>query len=167
VKNYLTAIDEMIDHFGSRPTIVLGHSRGGTMAILSGIRNPHVTHFIAVMSHYGPSERPDTTDAFYTSHRDIPPGTERTKEQKRITIPMTYFDDDTQYVGLETCTKPKLFFFGTRDVLVTPEDVQETYALASEPKQLHTLNSVHDYRLQPEIIDEVNRVTADFLASHQ
>ena len=37
--NYLKAINELIDHFDNKPTFVMGHSRGASMAILSGLRN--------------------------------------------------------------------------------------------------------------------------------
>ena len=76
---------------------------------------------------------------------------------------MSYFEDNTKYEGLESCVKPKLFFAGTHDVLVTPEDVRESFEIAAEPKQFHELDAEHDYRLLPEIIREVNEVTAKFL----
>lgn len=163
VENYLKAIDELIEHFGDRPTVTLGHSRGGTMSMMAGIRNPHITHFVAVMSHYGPSGRPDVAQDFQVSTRDLPPGTERTEERKEFKLPMSYFDDDTDYTGLETCEKPKLFFYGTEDVLVTPADVRETYDVAAEPKVIHELDSDHDYRLHPAVIAEVNQVVEKFL----
>lgn len=161
--NYLKAIDEIIAHYGSKPTVVLGHSRGGSMAILAGINNPHVTHFVAVMSHYGPSEKPDGEGEVRMSYRDLPPGTEKTEERKRFDLPMSYFDETTPYTGLESCIKPKLFFLGLRDNLILPEDVRETYELAPEPKQLYELASGHDYRYNTEVIKTVERVTAEFL----
>ncbi len=161
--NYLKAIDELIEYFGNRPTIILGHSRGGSMAMFAGINNPHVTHFIAMMSHYGPSSKPQESGNIRISYRDLPPGTKKTKENKQFNLPMSYFNDLTEYVGLETCTKPKLFFLGKEDNVVFPEDVREAYKLAAEPKQLHELNSDHDYRYHPEIIEEVNQVVGQFL----
>ena len=164
--NYQMAIDEIITHFGNRPTVVLGHSRGGTMAMLAGVNNQYVTHFIAVMSHWGPSGRPHTDKEVQVSHRDLPPGTERTTDRKRFDLPMSYFNDPTDYSGLDKCIKPKLFFAGKQDVLVTPEDVNETFEQAAEPKQLHELDSEHDYRLRANIIDEVNNKVAEFLTSN-
>lgn len=162
-QNYLKAIDELIELYGNRPTVTLGHSRGGTMAMMAGINNPHITHFIAVMSHYGPSEKPNEVGDVRVSYRDLPPGTEETKERKQFDLPMSYFDDPTPYTGLESCTKPKLFFFGQHDDLVRPEDVRETYESAAEPKQLYELDSDHDYRYHPEIIEEVEKVVEEFL----
>lgn len=165
--NYLKAIDEIIAHYGNRPTVVLEHSRGGSMAILAGIRNLHITHFISVMSHYGPSTKPKTTSDIHVSYRDLPPGTMETEERKRFELPSSYFDDLTEYVGLEACTKPKLFFFGKEDDLVLPEEVKEMYKRAAEPKQLHELNSGHNYRYRPDIIAEVEGVTAEFLSANE
>lgn len=161
--NYLKAIDEIIEYFGNQPTVVLGHSRGGSMAILAGINNPYVTHFVAVMSHYAPSERPDTSADFCTSYRDLPPGTEKTQEKKQFDLPMSYFDDPTEYTGLDVCTKSKLFFLGIDDQAVLPDDVRDTYKLAAQPKQLYELNYGHDYRYSPEMIAKVEKVTLEFL----
>lgn len=163
--NYLVAINEIVAHYGNRPTVTLGHSRGGTMAMLAGVNNEYVTHIVAVMSHWGPSGRPDTKEDVHVSTRDVPPGTERTDERKEFSLPMAYFDDMTDYSGLDTSEKPKLLFAGTQDVLVTPEDVQETFDSAAEPKQFIELDSEHDYRLHSEIIDEVNKKTEEFLGN--
>ncbi len=163
--NYLTAINEIIAHFGNKPTVALGHSRGGTMALLAGVNNEYVTHMIAVMSHWGPSGKPETNEAVHISHRDLPPGTERTAEQKEFRLPMSYFDDLADYSGLDACAKPKLFFAGTEDVLVTLDDVQEMFDSSAEPKQLIKINSEHDYRLHPEVIDEVNKKAEEFLSA--
>jgi pimeloyl-ACP methyl ester carboxylesterase len=161
--NYLVAINEIIEHFGNRPTVALGHSRGGTMALLAGVHNEYVTHMIAVMSHWGPSGRPDTEGEVHVSTRDVPPGTERTEERKTFELPMTYFNDVTDYTGLDTCDKPKLFFAGLQDVLITPNEVKEMVEAAAKPKQYVELDSEHDYRLHSGIIDEVNTKVDDFL----
>jgi len=162
-KNYLQAIDELIAYFGNKPTVLLGHSRGGTMAMLAGIRNAYVSHIISIMSNWGPSDKPESTDLSYVTHRDLPPGTSRTIERKRFELDWSYFDDTTEYIGLDTCSKPKLFFAGTQDVLVTPESVKNTFDIAAEPKLFYELESEHDYRLQPAIIKEVNEVVLQFL----
>jgi hypothetical protein len=64
---------------------------------------------------------------------------------------------------LRSCEKPKLFFYGTQDVLVSKENVEEAHNESAEPKQIHALNSEHDYRLRPDIIDEVNQTIGSFL----
>jgi len=165
-QNYLKAVDELIRHYGNRPTIVIGHSRGGSMAMLAGINNKYVTHFVAVMSHYGPSFKPKESGDVSISYRDLPPGTEKTKERKQFNLPMSYFDDPTPYTGLERCANPKLFFLGKEDKTVLPEDVMESYELAAEPKQLCELDSNHDYRYHPTTIKEVETVINKFLEAN-
>jgi predicted alpha/beta-hydrolase family hydrolase len=162
-ENYIKAVDELIEYFGNKPTVIMGHSRGGSVAIVAGMNNPYVTHFVAAMSHYRPSERPEVSGEFRTSYRDLPPGTEETKERKRFDLPMSYFDDSTKYTGLESSKKPKLFFLGKQDDIVLPEDVKEAYELSAEPKQLYELNSDHDYRYHPEVMGQVIKITRDFL----
>ena len=103
------------------------------------------------------------------SYRDLPPGKERTKKQKEFLLPLSYFEDGKQYnalPGLINCTKPKLFFYGTQDKLVDEENIREAYNKSSEPKMIHALEAVHDYRLQPSIIEEVNRVIGEFLKKY-
>lgn len=170
--NYLKAVDELIEYFGNKPTLLVGHSRGGSNAMLAGTANPHVTHFVAVMSHTGPTtvELPKAGEPTKISYRDVPPGTSRTKEQKAFALPATYFEDQAQYdatEALKDCTKPKLFFYGTEDVLVSRDDVRKVYEAAGEPKTIHELNTEHDYRLHPEIIDEVNEVIGKFLEKYK
>lgn len=166
--NILEAINGIIEHFGNRPTVLIGHSRGGSNAMLAGTTNPHVTHFVAIMSHHGPSTvgLPADKQSSTQTTRDLPPGTSRTEERKPFALPYAYFEDQSRYdalPALRTCTKPKLFFYGTKDVLVSEEDVKASYEASAEPKELHALNSEHDYRLHPEIIDEVNQTIGAFL----
>lgn len=164
--NYQKAVDELIEYFGNKPTVLMGHSRGGSMAMLAGPNNPNVTHIIAVMSHAGPStfEEEDITDGIKISYRDMPPNDQENK--KRFDLPVNYFIDAKKHdtlAGLKNCEKPKLFFFGTKDVLVSPEGIKETYNEVPEPKMIHELNTEHDYRLHKDMVDEVNKVTWEFL----
>jgi pimeloyl-ACP methyl ester carboxylesterase len=166
--NYLKAVNEIIEHFGNRPTLLVGHSRGGTNAMLAGTANSYVTHFIAIMSHTGPTTvgLPQTDEVVKMTTRDLPPGVSRTTERKEFALPATYFQDQSQYdvtEALKSCTKPKLFFYGREDVLVSADSVIETYNLAAEPKMLQELQTEHDYRLHPEAMNEVNRVIGEFL----
>jgi len=166
--NYIKAVNELIEHFGNKPTLLMGHSRGGTVAMLAGPKNSHVTHMVSVNSSHG---GPIDVDApvpgeIRVSYRDLPPGTTRTKEQKRFDLPYSYFEDSNKYDaldGLKNSPKPKLFFYGTKDGLTKPEIVKHMYDVAAQPKAIHGLNTEHDYRLHPEIIEEVNQVVGQFL----
>lgn len=167
--NYLKAIDELIEHFGNKPTFVMGHSRGGTMAMLAGITNSHTTAFAAVFSNYNPSVSPLYNDdewkskGYKDSWRDLP----YDPTQKRLfKLPYSFVEDQKQYEtleGLKQNNKPKLFFLGTRDTLIKPETIRTEYRVAAEPKQLYELDSDHDYRWHPELIEEVNRVVGNFI----
>jgi pimeloyl-ACP methyl ester carboxylesterase len=162
VTNYLKAINELIEYFGNKPTIVIGHSRGGSMAMLAGVQNNHVTHIIAIMSRSSPSTISETVrkNGFKISHRDTPSG------EKKFILPLSYFEDAAQYdmlAALATCTKPKLYILGTKDALVTPETVREIYEKSADPKQLCVIDSDHNYRHHPEKIIEVNALIETFL----
>jgi pimeloyl-ACP methyl ester carboxylesterase len=168
--NYLKAVNELIELLGNKPTVLVGHSRGGSMAMLGGTTIPQVTHFVAVMSRPSSSipvdEQEYIAKGINFSYRDTPPN--NSEDQVRFDLPFSYFEDAKQYnmsEDLKSCNKPKLFFYGTQDTLITPESVKEMYKYAAEPKQIHELNSEHGYRKHPEIIEEVNRVIGDFLAN--
>lgn len=163
--NYLKAINELIEYFGNKPTVLLGHSRGGSMAMLGAITNPYVTHFIAVMSRAGESlpNKPMKPGDTSISYRDIPGNP---TEKKKFELPFSYFEDSARYnilEGLKGCTKLKLFILGTRDTTVKPEEIRTAYELAARPKELCEIDSDHDYRWHPSLIEKVNHIVGDFL----
>lgn len=169
--NYLKAINELIEYFGNKPTLVMGHSRGGAMAMLASITNPHTTGFISVFSNYTYDSKVNTlyndkgwrAKGYKDSWRDLPSDP---NQKKLFKLPYAFVEDQRQYDmldGLKQCTKPKLFFLGTRDPLIKPDTVRTAFEAAAEPKRLHEMNSDHDYRWHPELIEEVNKVVGDFL----
>ena len=167
--NYIQAVNELIEYYGNKETFLLGHSRGGTVSILAGTSNPHVVGFAPVMATYGEPTPPDPEaikTGFKISYRDLPPGTEKTNEQKEFALPISYFRDGEKYNVvdvLEKCTKPKLLLYGTRDEFTESERVKEVFKAIPEPKMIHELDTDHDYRYHPEIIEEVNKVVVEFL----
>lgn len=171
--NYIKAVNELIEYFGNKPTFLLGHSRGGTVSILVGASNPSVIAFAPIMATYGseptPLDRPDSEElrtGIKMSHRDLPPGTSKTSNQKEFALPINYFKDMENYDVvnvLKKCTKPKLLLYGTRDEFTTPEKVREVFEAIPEPKMIHELDTIHNYRYYPEIIKEVNEVLGQFL----
>lgn len=167
--NYLQAMRELVEHFGNRPTVLLGHSRGGSMAMLGNSRITSVTHMISVMSNISPSSvSQEVLDAgVYISNRDLP---ENPEEFITFHMPLTYFKDGEQYDFTEAVAdnnKPKLFMYGTQDQLVTSEDVRTGYhQFAADPKELHELDCEHDYRKYPAIISEVNERAEKFLQDY-
>lgn len=166
--NYLTAINELIEHFGNKPTLLVGHSRGGSMAMLGGMTNPKVTNFVAIMSNPlgSAAYRPDPGQDKISS-RDLPDNPE---QNRQFVLPYSYFQDSDKYNmldGLKTCTKPKLFILGTKDITVNPRVVIEAFEAAEEPKELREVECDHDYRKRLEIIEKVNRHLAEFLNKYQ
>ncbi len=167
--NYLKAVDELISFFGNKPTLLAGHSRGGTVAMLAGPRNTHISHIVPIFSVYGAPTDPEEEniiDGALLSYRDLPPGTEETEMQKEFRLPLTYFDDGAQYnalPGLQAYTKPKLFFYGTEDDVNTENEIREAFEASADPKMIYGVKSDHDYRYRPQIIAEINTVVGKFL----
>jgi cephalosporin-C deacetylase-like acetyl esterase len=151
----------------------MGHSRGASIAMIAGANNPYVKAFCAVM----PSM---SSDGFITKQdikwkesglqtymRDLPPGDGN--EVKQFNLPYSFFEDEQNYrvdENIMKSTKPKLFFLGTKDTLAPPERVRKTFEILSEPKELHLLDSDHDYRYHDGLIQEVNRALGIFLTKH-
>ena len=167
--NYLKAVDELIEHFGNKPTFIMGHSRGATVATIAGARNKHVFAFAAVMSSFekgGFQEDIDKdwkTKGFVISRRDLPPG--GGEKEKEFKLPYSFFEDQIKYdltKDITNSSKPKLFILGKRDVLIPPETIKETFNLFAEPKELYELDYGHDYRLSEAMINKVNDVVGVF-----
>ncbi|MBI3619955.1 alpha/beta fold hydrolase [Candidatus Roizmanbacteria bacterium] len=167
--NYLKAVSELIEYFGNKPTLLLGHSLGGTVSILAGTSYPAVKALVVIMAAYGSSltsGREAIRNGVKTSYRDLPPGNFKTNKRKKFALPTNYFKDGEQYdsvAALKSCSRPKLLFYGTRDVFTTPEKVMEVYDSIPEPKMIHKLDSDHDYRYHPGIINEINEAIGQFV----
>lgn len=171
--NYIKAVNELIEYFGNKPTLLLGHSRGAAVAILTCISNPNVVGIISVMANYFSPTAPGEEalrKGFKISYRDLPPGNSKTKEQKEFTLPLAYWEDGKKHdtvQSLRECTKPKLIIYGTRDKFTSPDEVKKLYETIPEPKMIKEINSVHDYRFQPEVIKEVERQIGIFLTKYK
>jgi len=169
--NYLEAINELIKYYDNKPTFVMGHSRGASMAILSALRNPYIAAFASVFSSFtkgGYKDKSDTVkwkrQGYLLEKRDIPPG--GGPKVKEFKLPYSFFEDQLQYDITEEVSKskkPKLFFLGKHDELALPEMVRGLYQITSEPKELYEMDSDHDYRSHQNLIDEVNQVVSTFL----
>ncbi len=167
--NYIASVNELIEYFGNKPTFLMGHSRGGLVAMYVGAINRTVVCYASVNGALGVPTTPDSKfvkNNTLTEYRDLPPGSSRTKEKKIFNLSLDYFVDGQKYdivKELERSTKPKLFLYGKHDEFNTPEEVNEIFSNTPEPKVLHWLESKHDYRLYPEIIQEVNEVVGKFI----
>ncbi|HJQ09349.1 MAG TPA: alpha/beta hydrolase [Candidatus Saccharimonadales bacterium] len=172
VANYLGAVNELIEYYGNKPTVIVGHSLGGSVAILAGANNPYIMAYVALMSLVGGSgtrEDPEwKADGKVVFYRDIPPGDHHTAEQKHYDLPYSFFEDalthDTK-AALRNCRKPKLFILGKHDTQNAPSYPPEDYALIAEPKQLIEIDSPHSYRYHQAIINNVNAHIEIFVRS--
>lgn len=170
--NYIKSVNELIDNFGNRPTLLFGHSRGGTVAILVAQKNPNVIGIIAAMPNLGAPVSPDPEsmkNGIKLSYRDMPPGSHRTKEQKEFRLPIAYFKDGEKYDPTDAIInlkKPKMILFGDQDELFDSGLVEKICQNFPEPKIIKKLNSPHSYRRCPEVITKVNDLIGQFIESY-
>lgn len=170
--NYIKAVQELIELFGNRPTLLLGHSRGGATATLAGANHPHVSSLVLINPSLGAPTPPGSEankTGIYTVFRDLPPGTTHSGKKKQFVMSLNYFTDGAKYndaLILPTCTKPKIIFYSDQDEFNPPEKIEKLFATLPEPKELHLLHSTHDYRYYPEVVDEINRELETFLSLH-
>ncbi|NMC51768.1 alpha/beta hydrolase [Candidatus Kuenenbacteria bacterium] len=166
--NYIKAINELIEYFGDKPTLLLGHSRGAAAAILAS-SNINVIGVVSVMANFGAPTVPSGEaqgKGFEITRRDLPPGGTPTKERKEFTLPIAYWDDGKKYNTIETlkkCIKPKLIVCGTTDQFTTPDEVKNLYKMIPEPKMIKEINCNHDYRYYLGAIQEVEEALGQFL----
>ncbi len=167
--NYIKSINELIAFFGNRPTLLVGHSRGGSVAMLASMSNQAIMGAVLIMANYGVPTPPDEKvkkSSFKISYRDLPPGTSKTSEQNKFKLPISYWEDGGRYnplQALKKCTKPKLLIYGTKDEFTSPEEVKQIYENIPEPKMMVEIKAEHDYRRDPKAIQKVNRAIGIFL----
>lgn len=167
--NYIKAVNELIESFGNKRTLLLGHSRGGATATLAGVNNPGVIGLVLINPSLGVPTPPDAKTlktGVYIDYRDLPPGTTRTEKKKKFELSLNYFKDGGKYDDaevLKTCTKPKIIFYSTNDEFNSLKEVEEVFASIPEPKELYKINCTHDYRLYPEVVEEINKEVGLFI----
>ncbi len=165
--NYLKAVNELIDQI-NKPTLLLGHSRGGAVSMLAS-RNPKAEALVLAMANYGNTTEPapnEIENGWAVSLRDLPPGYTRTVEKKKFLLPLSYFEDSRQHKPAEALKQfegPKLIICGARDTFITPKEVKETYDQLIEPKMFLELNTEHDYRLHDDMVEAVNQAIGEFI----
>ncbi len=165
---YLQAINELIDYLGNRPTLLLGHSRGGATAILAST-NPAVSGLVLINAAYGPPTPPEpeyVVDGALLESRDIPPGNVRTEEQLKFRLPLKYFEDGAKYNPREVLKNfkgPKLLIHASKDEFTSLERIKPIYNEITEPKMFLEINCTHDYRLFPEVIEAIESKLGEFI----
>jgi pimeloyl-ACP methyl ester carboxylesterase len=167
--NYIKAVNELIEYYGSKPTLLLGHSRGGAVATLAGCPNKFVNVLVLINPSLGAPTPPDKKTlktGVYIDYRDFPPGAKKTKKQKKFIAHLGYFKDGNKYDDAEvlrTCTKSKLIFYSTRDEFARPTEVEKLLKKVPPPKVVWKINSTHDYRYFPKIVEFINDEIGRFI----
>lgn len=167
--SYIKAVNELIEYFGNKSTLLLGHSRGGQVAQVVGTLNPAVKAIVLINASFGPPSLPDPKDVHnntFVELRDLPPGTSETEKQRKFLLSMNYFKDAEKYDPLpvlRSWVNPKLIIYGVNDPFYSPREVKEIFDSLGEPKMLYEINTDHEYRYVPEAIEEVNVVIGQFL----
>lgn len=167
--NYIKAVNELITYYGNRPTLLIGHSRGAQVAMLTSVTNPYVIGFISINGSFEPSTYPSKDKIFsgtITEYRDLPPGDKKTDIQKVFNLPINFFDDGAKYNllgSLHLYQKPKLIIYSDDDNFTEPEEVEQIYSTLSEPKSSRKLIGAHDYRYSQNNVAEVNESIDSFL----
>jgi len=174
--SYLQAINELIEYFGNKPTLLVGHSRGGSMAIWTGVINKYVSSFIAIISKASRSSKKlDTPKSkkwkrlgYSLQVREAPIGY---SDSKTFKLPYSFLLDEVKYEisdKLYSCKKPKLFFAMKNDPHTNLNIIQNYFNKCSKPKKLHILApNTHNYHKHPEVIEEVNFVIIKFLEDNK
>jgi hypothetical protein len=167
-ENYLKAVHELIAYFGDRPTLLVGHSRGGSMAMLAAVSNPVVTAFVSIMGSALPAEVDkewqQQQQQKRTFYRDLPPGNKASENKKVFELSYSFFKGaDNLLTDLGKCSKPKLFILGSLDAQNTPELIKVGYDASAKPKRLYELNAGHGYRYSESAINDVNQSIESFV----
>lgn len=169
--NYLKEVNELIEYFGNRPTLLMGHSRGSATAMLASA-HPAVIAVVIALANFGsptPLSQQDREQGFQLNYRDLPPGISKTEERKEFKLPIYYWEDGEKYNPLQVfqqCTKPKLLIYGTRDEFSSPDEAKAAYASLPEPKIIVEVDSTHDYRYSSEAIEQVNQAIGELIDTY-
>lgn len=168
--NYLKAVNELIEYYGNRPTLLVGHSRGGAVAQLAST-NPAVTAVILLMASYEFASEPSKEDlerGYILEYRPFPPNSKETGK-KEYKLPLSYIEDGKKYLPytvLKEFKGPKLLISAAHDEWTEPEEVVEVFEQLSEPKMYFEIDSPHDYKDNPRVIKEVNQRIKEFLTKN-
>lgn len=162
-----SVLEYMLAEGGYTHVLLGGHSRGGQISLLYAARDPRISGVLGIMPSHGPIEGTRRAEweaaSVKESDRDIP----RSEEYKHFAVPFQHVIDRDQFDALGDMKKiyvPVYLFAGELDDLVPPEEVQELFDAANEPKKFVVLKGIdHDYRLNPVEVQMVNEAILEVL----
>ena len=164
MSQYLEDIKSVLEYMlvegGYTYVLLGGHSRGGQVSLLYAARDSRISEVLGIMPSHGSIEGTRRTEwevaGVKESDRDIP-GSE---ERKHFAVPFQHVIDRDQFDALRDMKNihvPVYLFAGELDDLVAPEEVQELFDAANEPKRYFVFKGIdHDYRLNPVQVQSVN-----------
>lgn len=159
----------------SQGVVVIGHSMGGRIALLSAAKIPRVLAVVAIMTprvissplapHGKEIRERWLKNGARLSRRDIA----GTKTFRFFDVPARFLLDAERYEKKSLFTKiivPALFLASADDTIVPPRLVRGLYRLAGGPKKFQEIQSIgHDYRHSKREVAVVNRHVINFLAT--
>lgn len=169
ISHYLKAIEELIEYFGNKDTIVVWHSLWWAVGILAAMRFPEIKWLVSIMWPYAFEE-------YGKKFSDSERATTWKRYSKRdgawyytnleYTVPYSFVKDASQYETvsfLKESTMPKLFIWWSQDTSVPAWIVEQWAALSAEPKKYVLVDAEHNYRLHPTQIAEVQACIDAFI----
>lgn len=146
-----------------------GHSRGGMVSILYAAKDKRISAVLGVMpSPKNIMSEEDRSkwknDGFNILTRDLPENRNKNIEFK---VPYSHVEDRDKYDSAESVKNvhvPIVFIAGELDDIVEPEEVEDIYNNANEPKSFVIIPGIdHDYRLNDAEVEKVNAEIAEQL----
>lgn len=169
ITNCLNVVQEIVSMLG-RPTLLVGHSNGGRLALQIASENSLITGVIAIMSPLHVLRSNNQTERMQqwkaSGERlikmDVPNKPEQFQE---FTVPYSFLLNSEKYPVTEyisSIKQPKLFIAGKRDQVITPAEVEEAFRLAIDPKKYELIDADHNYRKDLKAVTKVNHLIIDF-----
>lgn len=170
--NYLADIESVYEYVNKLAWVdqnrvaVWGHSMGGQLAVYFAAKHPELkamcssqgSRNISSLRYGQKAWREEGYKIFSNSHF------------KTIKLPYSFFEDRAHFDAVEvvgSILMPKLFIAGTIDELVSASVVKEIYGAANEPKEyFEHPKAGHEYKNDPNILDEINARTLNFFRNH-
>lgn len=163
-------LDYMMSQINYKQILLGGHSRGGQVSILYAAQDSRISVILGIMPSSGPIQgqrrREWERAGVSVSHRDLPSDKNKTREFR---VPFWHVLDRDQYDAVGDVKKikaPIILIAGGLDDLVPPDEVEEIYNNANEPKKFIVIPGIgHDYRHNDGEVKIVNQKISELLNS--
>lgn len=167
--NYLKQVEDKINFYKNQnpsDIILVGHSMGGSIAIIAGNKNKEVTKIVALCSSpdglYSELEWPKNT-----SRQSIRRSPNNPDENVIFNVPYSFVIDRSQYSAIDEVkkiNKPLMIFIALNDKVVSPIETEKIVASANHPYVVRQANMGHDFGKSVEQSNIVASKIAEFLS---